>query len=1296
MTALLTGTPLAAASTPPPDLDVEIQAVAFEKGSVRALRRGSWADGPAMILCADRSPDWAEWSFSVGKAGVYRVLARFAAAASRPVSMQIDGIPVATSALAETTGSWKSSTARWFPVGLALLDAGKHILRIERPTCIPHIVAFGLQRDPDIDPSKGPLALPEDVWLRDGFRRQDWMIWTISGIEHFSVGDQAYRIVDGRHVFNRPMYGTHGAETVFAGDRPMLLFTRGPQTKLGNLRVELLSGETNKARRWLDECQQIEFCWNGAWARWTIPDLVPKKAPLHIAAVPLAGTAGFIVRIQAPPGLDLDLWYGGIRDGYADNRAGFGAMPLGNPAADTTDNRVTSVEAGMRLEHPGVPDGACTVVAVRPGGPDPTWRVEACAEGKGQVARAAIRSGTTPVYVIVVAGSGTLPDGWRTKPAALWDDSRKHYEAIADRLRVDTPAAILDAAVRSNNTAMDGEYRPPSFLHGALRWGTECGGWYLGWRGWYGPIMAGDWEQVRTAACMHFDHQFQTPANGLLSRGKVANFVSFSGTGSDTHTGYNMQEVFLDHLRMYLNWTGDLKTLLRLWPKIKMANEYERREIGRDLDGLYTNAVNTWISDGHHYNGCACTQASAYAVARERFAADLARAAGEDPSSFETQASRTVTQMNRRLWRTAKGIFTEYVDQDGVYHDAAEAPTIYHPIEMGVADPFQAYQMTRYVDERLWRFGDQILANDWFPVIVTNGLIGFNESLNTALAYYYAGRFERGWRLLKVCCESTARAAVPGSISCYGSKKGEQGSYIDFTDASSLLARTVVEGLFGLRPQVHRGRVEWHPGFPQDWDRASLRTRGFSLRFRREGNAVEMLLESDRELIHALRLPLTCAAIADVRVNGQAATPRIQTGVARPYLDIETGPTRRTLVHFRVSGTLPKVSVPAVLAKGDSLRIVPPADGRLLELFDPQGMVTDATLDPEKLLARGARDDGPHTMFVRLQCPLGTWWQPLDIRCTPPLELAEVRLAAIPGLAGLGLRLQAINRRRDSRSGSARIHLGPASWETPLTLAGGESKRLEFTLEKSVHLLPGHTEVTLEFGGHTIRKQVRLWRLFDAFPEQQAEFAAACRLLEFPRNEALGKVFRREYPKGQGPVLNNWTWYDPKIIDTDAMRTRVRNGRLTTSVGVPFAVKTEGKDTLLVSRWQPFPEKAVIPVGLRTDRLYLLLANHTSNNQTHLVQATITLMYADGSRQVVPLKGPHDIDGMLQHYSDMAPEWIGGKNEGWYGHGRASGVHADVTDIAVDPTRELRSFEVCCITRETLIGVLGATAHAAP
>ena len=758
-----------------------------------------------------------------------------------------------------------------------------------------------------------------------------------------------------------------------------------------------------------------------------------------------------------------------------------------------------------------------------------------------------------------------------------------------------------------------------------------------------------------------------------------------------------------------------------MWPSIKLACQYARRYTqymaARSLGGLYTNNVNTFISDGHNYNMNPCTQASAYAVARNRFAAQIAELAGDDADFYKRRAELTLSQMNARLWMPQRGYFAEYIDRDGILHDALEAPTIYHPIEMDVADAFQAYQMTRYVDERLWQFGDQIRFNDWYPIIPTNNSISFSESLNTALAYYHAGRFERAWRLLKVCVDSTAKAATPGSISCYAGEDGRQGIYIDFSDTTSLLARTVVEGLYGLEPRLDLGRVEWRPRFPAAWPHARLRTAGgFAVSFKREGNAAEYVLESGKSFRRDLYLPAPFASLQSVTVNGNEVKPDVIDGLLRPYVRVSVPDAVRTTVRVVGAGQLPKLIYPQRFGAGEETEGLlssrfggPPSDdefvikcegGKVLELHDPQSIFSTIHIQPDML--RGTVKDirGHHTLFAQIENGIGTFWAPVDIECLPRLEITQARLTALPGNETVTLHLTVRNNMQKPFTSEAEIHYAQQTLRTALEIEPGTSQDLALPLERPEALHPGHNRVVLRAADHTATGQTRLWRLFDALQTRRDEFAAECTFIDIERSDKLPDVFTREYKlaPGRPPVrlyrmLNFWSWWEPGYMNTEEMRKRAVGGVLTTHIGVPFGITTEGNDGLYLSRFEPLQSSARIAAPVRADRLYLLLANHTHNSQSHMTLAEVVLEYTDGSTQTVPLKSPHDIDSMLQHYCNMAPEWIGGKDEGWFGHGGASGVHADITDIEVDPARTLAAFELRCTARDTVIGLLAATAH---
>jgi hypothetical protein len=88
---------------------------------------------------------------------------------------------------------------------------------------------------------------------------------------------------------------------------------------------------------------------------------------------------------------------------------------------------------------------------------------------------------------------------------------------------------------------------------------------------------------------------------------------------------------------------------------------------------------------------------------------------------------------------------------------------------------------------------------------------------------------------------------------------------------SSMRARTVVEGLFGLQPRVDQGRVQWAPRFPADWDDARLTTRGFPVQFSRQDGMVTHVLESEEPLSHELVVPAGFVQMDAFTVNGEPA-----------------------------------------------------------------------------------------------------------------------------------------------------------------------------------------------------------------------------------------------------------------------------------------------------------------------------------------------------------------------------------------------------------------------------------------
>ena len=271
-----------------------------------------------------------------------------------------------------------------------------------------------------------------------------------------------------------------------------------------------------------------------------------------------------------------------------------------------------------------------------------------------------------------------------------------------------------------------------------------------------------------------------------------------------------------------------------MWPVLKSHLAWEKRNYDPDGDHLYDAYCCIWASDALYYNGGAVTHSSAYNYRGHKLAARIAEILGEDSKPYKDEADAILKAMNVRLWLPEKGVWAEYQDGMGLKrkHDHPAVWSIYTPIDCGVCTPEQAYQATRYVDEHIPHINVEntgyqtISTSDWMPYSWSINNVAAAEVMHTALAYFEAGRAEEGYRLMKGnILDQMYYGASPGNfgqISYYDAARGE--CYRDFGDCIGISSRTLIQGLFGIIPQALDGKCIIRPGFPKEWDHASIET----------------------------------------------------------------------------------------------------------------------------------------------------------------------------------------------------------------------------------------------------------------------------------------------------------------------------------------------------------------------------------------------------------------------------------------------------------------------------------------
>lgn len=397
----------------------------------------------------------------------------------------------------------------------------------------------------------------------------------------------------------------------------------------------------------------------------------------------------------------------------------------------------------------------------------------------------------------------------------------------ASRIRIETPDPYFNTLGGTLAMAADGIWDGEVWLHGAIGWRMPLSGWraaytsdVLGWhdraRTHFNAYAASQVTEVPNTlphpaqdSALHLARSVKkwgTPqySNGYICRNPHRN--------NQMHH-YDMNLCCIDELLWHFKWTGDLDYVRQMWPVITRHLAWEKLNYDPDNDGLYDAYACIWASDALYYNSGGVTHSSAYNYRANKTAAQLAEKIGEDPTPYRNEAEKILKAMNERLWLPGKGHWAEYQDFMGHkrVHESAAVWTIYHAIDSETANPFQAYQATRYIDTAIPHIPvtahglkengyATIATTNWLPYSWSVNNIAFAEVMHTALSYFQAGRAEAGYKLLKSSVlDGMYLGDSPGNfgqISFYDAARGE--CYRDFGDPIGVASRVLIQGLFGI------------------------------------------------------------------------------------------------------------------------------------------------------------------------------------------------------------------------------------------------------------------------------------------------------------------------------------------------------------------------------------------------------------------------------------------------------------------------------------------------------------------
>jgi hypothetical protein len=1101
-----------------------------------------------------------------------------------------------------------------------------------------------------------------------------------------------FLIRNGAEFFNRPLYApcstTQSADfRVDAGDLPEFsLYLPGHG---GNLKLGFIAANGTSSK-WVAQADEVVARYRPGRMIYEIRDTLLGSGTLRAELLTSEGS-GLLLKVEGsnlPRGTRLAWAFGGVsgKRGRRNGDIGCEVLPVsqffqvteeecnGNsyiiqkPMASSSGASLSSTAAQISLTFP-----ANSRLAIEDFS---TWSQPPAVDREVRSPEHPILTGSVeivgdPIYLSIDRITES-PDSARLfstdELAKAFAARSSQLEALAATLTLDTPDEYLNTLGPAISVAAETIWDAHSqcVLHGGVAWRTML----AGWRGPYILDALGNHDRAQ----LHLRHWLQrqnvTPittadpatgpwdpaANTHLTRKE--HLLHSNGDLSNNH--YDMNMVFMDMLLRHLMWTGDLDFAREIWPAFQRHLAWEHRLFRRTYTTasgktlpLYEAYAAIWASDNLQYNGGGAAHSSAYNIFAFRTAATLARALGEDPTPYETEAKLIHEGMQQLLWLPAQGAFAESKDlmePQTIYSNPA-LWTVYHTIDSEVPTPRQAWQMAaerlailRHVpihgegvpNENLY----MLSCSDWLPYMWSLNLLLLAENSHMALALWQAGMPDEAFRIFKgALLDSMFMGLCPGDFHMTSALDAHrQEAQRDFGDPIGITSRALVEGLFGIQPNLIANNIRIRPGFPTDWTRASLHHKDFDLAWKREAlsDSYEFTSRLAKSVPLTLILPARTTTLPTVLSNGTSVACAFDpNAVGSPQIIIQLPTARAYKISVEWHGFTP-YRTPSNLSYriGEGLVRSDSAVGYgTLHIGDDYelGQALGNTLidDPQHALTNFiVTSPGFHTVFANMKQGDCVWTLPISFEAKP----AAPAFAPIPALAA-----------------TARTE--------PLDLTS------------------------------LLKNQINdiFLRTYD---EPRSPFCS----LAFPNND-----------------LGGWANADNRATISDA-GLRAAGGLLHTPLGVDFRTPSgSAPNCLFLSHWKQDAPSARLPLAGHASGIYLLVAGTTLPQCSRMLHGAVSVAYSDGTSATLPLRNPEtwwpiEQDYLLDDFlfvneAPLPPrvDLATGQTRvldpvAFHGTGRiVPGGAATILYLPLDPARILASLQVQSDLYGIIIALLAAT-----
>jgi len=1157
-------------------------------------------------------------------------------------------------------------------------------------------------------------------------------------------------IVNGDIKFNRALYGTNTAFRLETGDVPEFGFFMPHMG--GNLQLGLI--RENRSL-WLNNADYIKSVYRAGARIYEIRDPLIGDGKIEIWVLAMSEAEGMIMQIRCenlPPDVTLLCMFGGAsnqrfsRNGDlgVDDPNGFALNPdacLNNNFNITgntfclqygPDSKSQQSSIGVFPSCSELKTGSPYAII----SPVDVWRSSAQSNKPVLLAKIPLTSSLSQ-YIAIKKDDGNGLEYSHLEKCFI--DAELKRKTIAETVQIVTPDPFINPLGGVLSIAADGIW-DECWQHGAIGWRMPLNGWRAGYTGdaigWHQRARK-HFDGYAASQIKHIEPVIAHPSQDTmlhLARAEKKWGTQMYSNGyicrnpNDTTKmhHYDMNLCYIDELLWHLNWTGDMEYARQMWPVLDRHLKWEKRNFDPDDDGLYDAYASIWASDALYYNSGGVTHSSAYNYRANRMAAEIATKIGVNPEPYAREARKIMEAINASLWLRDKGWWAEYKDYMGnrLVHSNAAVWTIYHAIDSDIHTPFQAYQAMRYVDTKIPRIpvlakglDDEgyytISTTNWLPYSWSVNNVAFAEAAHTSLAYGQTGRYDEGFKLFKSSVlDGMYLGSSPGNIgqiSFYDAARGE--CYRDFGDPIGVYSRVLIQGLFGILPDLMNKRLVLRPGFPEQWNHASVSTPGIDFAFKRDDNvdtytvncrfnkpaSLELLVKGHKD------------GIKGVYVNGEKHSWELQeSSVGFPQLKINCEQSVNYIITIEWKGRdLSKTFYQERGVTDEIWKLKSESD--IIKIYDPQGVLKNTKLKKNFFQGILSGESGHRTLFLQLKQERMVWWEPIHIEIMKPLSVQYDSEKE-------KLQFSLVNNM--NRVLKAEVQVNSVYLKT-LELKPGESSEL-IDVPTGVAVFGTNKLCITESGQIVYEGNLTNWNIENVKPDYKIID------IDSHFNASVTDIFTQEYlsPRSpfttlQIPKQGIGEWCHPlhtAVIDDAGLRKAVQENVFITPFGIPFRTSADsGKfNTAFSSLWDNYPGEIKVSLSGSASHAYFLMAGSTNHMQYDVINGVVTVRYTDGSEDELHLVNPDNwlpieqdlfIDGYAFKTALPRPYRIAFKSgivsrdlekdlnihpDEVYGRIIDGGAGV-ILDLPLDPTKELESFSIHTIANDVIIGLMSIT-----